>query len=78
MNYRKMILRRARGLAGPLIAVLSLSLVSSTGGGLEEVFRHPPESAKPWAYWFWINGNITKKASRRTWRLWRGWASAAC
>ncbi len=22
-------------------------------------FRHPPESARPWVYWFWMNGNIT-------------------
>ena len=24
-------------------------------------FREPPEPAKPWAYWFWINGNITRE-----------------
>jgi lysophospholipase L1-like esterase len=25
----------------------------------EDGFRHPPDSAKPGVYWFWINGNIT-------------------
>ena len=25
------------------------------------MFRQPPDSAKPWTYWFWINGNITKE-----------------
>ena len=26
---------------------------------LEEGFVHPPDSARPWVYWFWLNGNIT-------------------
>ncbi len=25
-----------------------------------EFFR-PPDSAKPWAYWVWLNGNVTKE-----------------
>jgi len=29
--------------------------------GLEDAFQSPPPSARPWAYWFWINGNITKE-----------------
>ncbi len=28
---------------------------------LEQGFFSPPESAKPWQYWFWMNGNITKE-----------------
>jgi len=24
-------------------------------------FRNPPAAARPWVYWFWINGNITKE-----------------
>jgi hypothetical protein len=24
-------------------------------------FAKPPQSAKPWVYWFWLNGNITKE-----------------
>jgi hypothetical protein len=27
---------------------------------LETGFLHPPDSAKPWVYWFWLNGNITR------------------
>ena len=27
--------------------------------GLEEGFGQPPPSARPWVYWFWLNGNIT-------------------
>ncbi len=28
---------------------------------LEQGFRSPPDSAKPWMYWFWMNGNVTKE-----------------
>ncbi len=24
-------------------------------------FRHPPDSARPWVYWFWLDGNITRE-----------------
>ena len=27
---------------------------------LETLFLHPPEAAKPWVYWFWMDGNVTK------------------
>jgi len=29
------------------------------GPTLEEGFARPPISARPWVYWFWLNGNIT-------------------
>ena len=28
---------------------------------LADGFWNPPNSAKPWTYWFWINGNITRE-----------------
>jgi len=28
---------------------------------LDLEFRNPPASARPWVYWFWINGNISKE-----------------
>ncbi|GAA4745757.1 glycosyl hydrolase [Flavisolibacter ginsenosidimutans] len=30
-------------------------------GNLEEGFLHPPASARPQAYWMWMNGHITKR-----------------
>ena len=27
---------------------------------LAQEFRQPPASARPWVYWFWLNGNITR------------------
>jgi hypothetical protein len=29
--------------------------------GLARNFREPPDSARPWVYWFWLNGNITRE-----------------
>ncbi|MCY3017609.1 MAG: glycosyl hydrolase [Planctomycetota bacterium] len=28
---------------------------------LEKSFVQPPESARPWVYWFWLNSNITRE-----------------
>lgn len=28
---------------------------------LEEDFLHPPKSAKPWVFWYWMNGNVSKE-----------------
>lgn len=33
--------------------------VGQAPGTLEEGFRQPPAWARPWVYWFWLNGNIT-------------------
>jgi hypothetical protein len=29
-------------------------------GSLVAQFQHPPDEARPWVYWFWLNGNITR------------------
>src|ERR1035441_7283941 len=31
----------------------------SAADALERGFTHPPDSARPWVYWFWLSGNIT-------------------
>ena len=28
---------------------------------LEQAFLAPPDSARPWVYWFWLNGNVSKE-----------------
>ena len=30
-------------------------------GELESEFENPPPEARPWVYWFWINGNMTRE-----------------
>ena len=38
---------------------LIITSISLTGQSLEQSFRTPPDSVKPWVFWFWINGNIS-------------------
>jgi hypothetical protein len=37
------------------------ALENTTTHDLSEGFLNPPDGARPWVYWFWINGNITKE-----------------
>src|SRR5512141_1217673 len=46
-----------------LLTVLTLATLSALNLAAADVlqngFAHPPDSARPWVYWFWLNGNIT-------------------
>ena len=43
-----------------LVLLLGRGLSSAVPGSeLEQGFRNPPPSARPWVYSFWLNGNIT-------------------
>jgi len=35
--------------------------LKSTGRALEAGFLNPPESAKVWSWWHWMNGNVSKE-----------------
>jgi len=41
-----------------LIASMAVGLNAQD---LDESFRNPPETAKPWTFWFWINGNMSRE-----------------
>lgn len=47
------------------VEILPQRLVKSTANNvnndMDAGFILPPSSAKPWVYWFWINGNITEE-----------------
>jgi hypothetical protein len=46
-----------------LLTVLTLTtlcaLNAPAADSLERGFTQPPDSARPWVYWFWLSGNIT-------------------
>lgn len=44
-----------------LVTILALSCSRQTGNELEQLFADPPESTKPWVYWYWISDNISKE-----------------
>lgn len=39
----------------------SLAVAEEPTGNLVTRFVNPPDSAKPWVYWFWVNGNVTRE-----------------
>ncbi len=44
------------------VFVLAASLPGvASAGALDRGFREPPAEARPWVYWFWLNGNITRE-----------------
>jgi hypothetical protein len=50
------------GTAGLLLAgLLAPVCAAQQGDGLARGFNHPPAKARPWVYWFWLNGNITRE-----------------
>ncbi|MEZ0325341.1 MAG: glycosyl hydrolase [Fimbriimonas sp.] len=43
------------------LCLFLLSVLAPAQDRLAREFAHPPASARPWVYWFWLNGNITKE-----------------
>lgn len=39
----------------------SAKAAATTLDALEAVFRAPPATARPWVYWFWMDGNISRE-----------------
>jgi hypothetical protein len=47
-----------------LVWALVCAIATATyvpGADLAEAFRSPPDSAKPWVYCFWLEGNVTRE-----------------
>jgi len=44
-----------------IVLMLTALAVSAAADSLEAGFVSPPASARPWVYWFWLNGNITRE-----------------
>lgn len=42
-----------------LLCVLAFACMTARSATLDSEFRRPPAAARPWVYWFWLNGNIT-------------------
>lgn len=43
-----------------LLVIMVICLAAAIISARDD-FSVPPDSAKPWVYWFWINGNISKE-----------------
>src|SRR6266487_17419 len=42
-----------------VLMVLAVKIYAGSFSDLEQGFLHLPDSARPWIFWFWLNGNIT-------------------
>jgi hypothetical protein len=63
MKDRSLVIRRFACAAACLFAAVGLLCSPSRhvcADNLAKTFVTPPSSARPWVYWFWLNGNITK------------------
>jgi (4-O-methyl)-D-glucuronate---lignin esterase len=56
----KKLCRALAVLASAALLLFGLSLNTGAADALEQGFDHPPASARPWVYWFWLNGNISR------------------
>ncbi|HAK93666.1 MAG TPA: hypothetical protein DCM87_01325 [Planctomycetes bacterium] len=42
------------------ILVIAVS-APAAGGELAAAFRSPPDAARPWTYWWWLNGHVSRE-----------------
>jgi len=60
---------RSAVIAAPMFLILSGVILAAGSdpktGEMASNFLTPPDSARPWAYWVWLNGNVTKEGITR-------------
>jgi hypothetical protein len=44
-----------------ILGAIALASSAWAADDLPKNFTTPPDAARPWVYWFWLNGNITKE-----------------
>ncbi len=43
------------------VLLMILAAAQGWAGDLSDEFQNPPAAARPWVWWFWINGNISRE-----------------
>ena len=41
--------------------ICAAAILPMRGDELERAFASPPASARPWVYWFWMDGNVSRE-----------------
>ncbi len=59
MNHRKLLTWAFS--AAIVLGALAPAAMSAEADDLAPQFAKPPDSARPWVYWFWLNSNITRE-----------------
>jgi hypothetical protein len=47
--------------AAAILFACCLALPGQNAADLESSFQSPPAEARPWVFWFWINGNVSRE-----------------
>src|SRR3954462_15262007 len=47
--------------AGKYSGVTPFTNAPLTDTSLDELFRHPPEQARPWVFWYWMQAAVSKE-----------------
>jgi hypothetical protein len=45
-------------LALPTLGMLPATVRAQQASDLESIFKNPPEAARPWVFWYWMNGAV--------------------
>jgi hypothetical protein len=61
MNANRHAIVRILVIAAWLLVPLQRVPGQTPDGELQQGFKNPPDSAKPHAWWHWMNGNVTKQ-----------------
>ena len=48
-----------------ILALLCALTLAAPAASLDEGFVRPPDSTKPWCYWYWISDNVSKEGITR-------------
>ena len=48
-------------LCGVMFLLAAQGSMGRNNSALKEQFLNPPDEAKPWVYWFWMDGNVTRE-----------------
>src|ERR1700761_3495192 len=43
------------------VATAQMRGTTITGEQMKQAFLHPPEAAKPWIFWYWMQASVTKE-----------------
>ena len=55
----RLLLKALLLLALPTLGLLPASVRAQQAPDLEAIFKNPPEAARPWVFWYWMNGAVT-------------------
>jgi hypothetical protein len=47
------------------VTVLALTCAQAASVSLDQGFQNVPDAARPWVYWWWVNGNVDEETITR-------------